>query len=1157
MLQSVGKWDPDQHVVQLRDDPRLRPETIRHEGYHALSTLRGIPDPIRAELASLASQDFEAGAKALDLVKTGQYPPPRPDAGRAEAARTRQTRRQLEQFVGGLERWGRSLPTVEEVLRGTQVRTFPAPASPWEFTSLWPRTPIAGRLLLEGLEGLAQQVGLPPTAWRRLALGMFRSALGDRFVDQWAFQEEAAAMNCEAKPVADRVFGETAKALRGAARARRGETSSPLPALDPLTLRGNRFGVDTQVQYSMGYGGVPHRDIGPPRVAAPGLVTAFEDLIRSVGPLAERVGPRVTLGQIDRMVKELKLKARVPGSWDWRSYLTSYGRAHLRDLFAGKSMPVGKVVVTLLEDYYLALRRQCAPTFQKLLRALGDLGRLPREERALAYYETIRQLCGEPPDGRLRRDDALFNVIKSHHDAVTQEAKELGLLPKQISNPLLAPRADLPMPQTFRMDTFRPEAAREFYRDARDRLIQQGLPPDLAERYAQEVTRELSAPRGPGLHLRVRGLRGFMGDPELVKPLIESLLRGDKLTRSQWERVDRWIQDAQEALSRGIERDWSDVLVAQRFGRRGAFWASLRRQVAREFGPVYRLDNAVGLELGRLGPTQDAVQPATWWEQFLMGINVLGDMGFSAIGNLTQVADAMILGGLRDGLRGAYRALFSADREAAAHIGVGGTNALEAKLSQIGARGMAGRFLQLTGFSRVESFNRSVAGMVGMEQAETLAALLRRGKLTPRRRAYVDRWLDRLGIDPKELAANGNRLTPDMLATAALRAEDLSQYTYRGIAFPAWAGRTPLGRMAWQLYRFVWQRGRFLTDVILREASHGNVMPLALAVVLWTAFGEAAQDAYTVLSALAEGSFWAIRKRDVRQIALHLTDRMERRVLGRLLRDALTGREIRPVLLRSVLFNIASDLSWIDALGVLSTVWESAFGVSERGIRVRRGRAAAEALTETAIGPTGRRVRAAVQVPTSIGAYLQYPTEERAREARRASSEFASALAFYGGQWLGRKFGAPALGEALGVAAGQAARIGLRRQPVTPEAQAQRLQDEVVTQARALGPSSLTREQLQDIFSMPGPVLGETLKQIQETDKLTAIRRADLTDALRLSRAWLGRMKAEEREEALMLLERKLRANVSQGADPEKLTEAYDALDELLQRHLELCERGR
>jgi hypothetical protein len=161
----------------------------------------------------------------------------------------------------------------------------------------------------------------------------------------------------------------------------------------------------------------------------------------------------------------------------------------------------------------------------------------------------------------------------------------------------------------------------------------------------------------------------------------------------------------------------------------------------------------------------------------------------------------------------------------------------------LGVGKFGGKVLELTGFSRVEQFNRMLAANSGKMFARDLVQRLHNGATGHMAEQYK-RHLRKMGIEPMDVLARGV-LTPDEEIKAARSVIERTQFKVRPQELPLyWNG--PLGKLVTQFSSFGFKAAKAINEEVLREAKQKNFAPLVRFMLVSPLVGEVFADIQSV-----------------------------------------------------------------------------------------------------------------------------------------------------------------------------------------------------------------------------------------------------------------------------------------------------------------------
>lgn len=202
--------------------------------------------------------------------------------------------------------------------------------------------------------------------------------------------------------------------------------------------------------------------------------------------------------------------------------------------------------------------------------------------------------------------------------------------------------------------------------------------------------------------------------------------------------------------------------------------------------------------------------------------NVATKLSLSAILNATQSINTITKFGIKNTVKGIWRGFTKQGKELAELQNVYDDFILVKEGGYNPSKIVKGVMYI---FKKVEHFNRRTASNTGHYAIPELVQKLTKDPQS----GYAMRQLESLGID-LEKALTG-KLTDDDLMFGINKAIQKTQFKVDPLDLPpSW--KTPLGRLLVQFKSFTFMQTKFVRDEILKEARHGNLVPLVTFVSL-------------------------------------------------------------------------------------------------------------------------------------------------------------------------------------------------------------------------------------------------------------------------------------------------------------------------------------
>lgn len=204
-------------------------------------------------------------------------------------------------------------------------------------------------------------------------------------------------------------------------------------------------------------------------------------------------------------------------------------------------------------------------------------------------------------------------------------------------------------------------------------------------------------------------------------------------------------------------------------------------------------------------------------------------LSLSAITNLTQASNTILVGGFRNTIKSLMKYASSKEQRIAikdyAEV-IGALDQLNIiQEANIGTTKITDFALFL--FKKSEEFNRAIASDVGSSFGKQLASSIRQNTND----AYSRRMLKLLGFnndDILKLAKDG--LTSDKERIIAGKFTDETQFSMNAMNLPIWS-RTPIGKLVTQFKSFGYMQTKLWRDHVINEAKNGNFAPMARMIV--------------------------------------------------------------------------------------------------------------------------------------------------------------------------------------------------------------------------------------------------------------------------------------------------------------------------------------
>jgi hypothetical protein len=301
-------------------------------------------------------------------------------------------------------------------------------------------------------------------------------------------------------------------------------------------------------------------------------------------------------------------------------------------------------------------------------------------------------------------------------------------------------------------------------------------------------------------------------------------------------------RDGVKAWSRYVEGALKRINEAEVFGRRNEHASQLINQIGEETGDdlsQWMARNYIERVMGRATTDNPLLQAISGP---IRSLQVGLKLGQAVIANTSQST----LTGLVTGYGNLFRGMGSLIREGGEFSRLAGAT-IEQTMRDITEATGSGKFgsavLKLTGFSKVEQFNRMLAANAGREFARDMAHRIT--SATGSAAETYKRHLRKMGIEPMDVLARGGKLTPEEEIRAARSVIERTQFKVRAQELPLfWSG--PLGKLVTQFSSFGFKAAKAINDEVVGEARKGNYMPLVRFALAFPLVGEIVADVQSV-----------------------------------------------------------------------------------------------------------------------------------------------------------------------------------------------------------------------------------------------------------------------------------------------------------------------
>lgn len=285
-----------------------------------------------------------------------------------------------------------------------------------------------------------------------------------------------------------------------------------------------------------------------------------------------------------------------------------------------------------------------------------------------------------------------------------------------------------------------------------------------------------------------------------------------------------------DALLSYVSRSFDRITKAEQFGPKNETLNTLRALVQRDGHDVSEnspFNKTLKVAIGDVDYNTAGHKVSRGVRKF----NAFTRLSKTAITNASQPSNIAIEAGTLRTLKGAVKALASKNARAGAkRSGVLLDHAVNDVARQmLGTGGRISRNVASPMFQAVEKFNRTTSAIVGKDWGNSLAKRAARG--SSRAEAILREKLNVTGDI-------GERLTPAQEIQAARALTESTQFKVDPQDLSAWMD-TPIGKVAMQFRTFGYKQTGFIYNQVLREALHGNFMPLTRLVLVGAPVGAA------------------------------------------------------------------------------------------------------------------------------------------------------------------------------------------------------------------------------------------------------------------------------------------------------------------------------
>lgn len=205
-------------------------------------------------------------------------------------------------------------------------------------------------------------------------------------------------------------------------------------------------------------------------------------------------------------------------------------------------------------------------------------------------------------------------------------------------------------------------------------------------------------------------------------------------------------------------------------------------------------------------------EEAEWMKLFqpMMNIQIMTKLGFAQIANATESINLLMLANSKSMLKG-LNFMMTTEGKEFVRKSAAWADTIQREIFDMSRTGfsqkLATKFLKYSGFTFTEKFNRAWGAATGKFYAPEAAAKFFRNPNSRRWRISMEE----LGLNPKEVLAQGGKLTEDQILTASKRLADTAFKRYGSLDLPMFFSH-PLGRLMLQFKRFAFTQGRLMKN---------------------------------------------------------------------------------------------------------------------------------------------------------------------------------------------------------------------------------------------------------------------------------------------------------------------------------------------------------
>jgi len=279
-------------------------------------------------------------------------------------------------------------------------------------------------------------------------------------------------------------------------------------------------------------------------------------------------------------------------------------------------------------------------------------------------------------------------------------------------------------------------------------------------------------------------------------------------------------KDPLKAVGKYIDGAARRLTESDTFGKKDELAKNLIEKVRREGGDWRYAQEVFDLMVGTKKYKSKLVDLASKF-------NIVTKLDLSFITNATQPVNTAVKTGVVNTLDAILKTYVTDRKGSLRFAREAGTVEAPATMGKEGGLSI-GRVMEtiLTPFSYVEKKNRVSAAVAGKLYAEKLTKKILKNPTN----AQAIRQLKSLGIDAERILAEG-KITPEDILGAAYENTKATQFKVDAIDVPpAW--KTNIGRLLTQFRSFSFRQTIFVRDEVLKEARHGNFLPMIRLIAL-------------------------------------------------------------------------------------------------------------------------------------------------------------------------------------------------------------------------------------------------------------------------------------------------------------------------------------